>query len=760
MIRIIVHMENFISKTLIVFFCLLAAGQYVFAQSAKIKTSIDWNTFMQRQNMVWEVLPECWYESAFMGNGMLGLMIYKEPNENYIRFETGRCDVEDHRIGGGCFNTPRLLTGHFALRPQGRILDGKMCLDIWNAETIIRINTTLGTIKLRALVHADKMVMLVNVQASEGERGFCWDWIPADAQSPRYLFSKTKECWFKVDDYQLNPAPHVEPGLSIQKLNAGGETVVAWKEKETREEHTYYITISHSFPELTAEQEVKQHLEEAINVSPKKLIKQHREWWHAFYPKSFITLPDVQKENFYWAQMYKYGSATRGNRALIDNCGPWLTVTPWPNAWWNLNVQLTYWALNGSNHLDLAESLENALYNNTDNLKKNIPVAYRNDAMGIALTSNLDCLSQEVADPSKVKNAEIGLLNWACHNLWLIYRYKMDDVLLREKLFPLLKQATNYYRYFLRMGEDGKLHLPSTYSPEYGSAEDCNFNLSLINWGCKTLLEITDRLKINDELIPVWKRILRDLTPYPIMPGQGFMIGRNTPYNYSHRHFSHLMAAYPLYLVNRDNPEEYKLIEESLNYWQSKSTAHRGYSYTSASSISSALGKGDDALHYLNKLFEHLGEINFMSVNTLYRESGPVIETPLAGAQSIIDMLLQSWGGKLRVFPAVPSYWKDLAFQNMRAEGAFLISASRKEGKTEFFSIKSLAGEPCVVVTDIPEPVFVGKRKFNVAKLQDGSYKIDLKKSEEVVVYHKNYRPTFTIEPIRHTVGNCFGKKK
>lgn len=75
--------------------------------------------------------------------------------------------------------------------------------------------------------------------------------------------------------------------------------------------------------------------------------------------------------------MYKLGSATRGDRALIDNCGPWLAVTPWPNAWWNLNVQLTYWALNASNHLDLAASLENALYNHTDNLKRIYPPLIR-----------------------------------------------------------------------------------------------------------------------------------------------------------------------------------------------------------------------------------------------------------------------------------------------------------------------------------------------------------------------------------------------
>ena len=335
----------------------------------------------------------------------------------------------------------------------------------------------------------------------------------------------------------------------------------------------------------------------------------------------------------------------------------------------------------------------------------------------------------------------------------------MDDTLLRNKLFPLLKQATNHYRHFLYRGKDRKLHLPSTYSPEYGNAEDCNFNLALINWGCKTLLEITERLKIEDELIPVWKEILRDLTPYPVKEGEGLMIGHGVPYINSPRHYSHLLAAYPLYLINKENPEEYKLIDESLKYWQSKPAAHRGYSYTGGASIAAALGKGNDALDYLNKLFDNFGEMNFMSVNTLYRESGPVIETPLSGAQSIHDMLLQSWGGKLRVFPAVPDAWQDLAFQNMRTEGAFLVTASRKAGKTEFISIKSLVGEPCIVVTDITIPVFEGKRNFNVTQLQEGVYRIDLKKSEEVIIHSQETVSDFTIEAIKHSTGNCFGKK-
>lgn len=180
----------------------------------------------------------------------------------------------------------------------------------------------------------------------------------------------------------------------------------------------------------------------------------------------------------------------------------------------------------------------------------------------------------------------------------------------------------------------------------------------------------------------------------------------------------------------------------------------QGYSLTGASSISSALGKGNDALAYLNKLFGR-----FLSVNTLYRESGPVIETPLSGAQSIHDMLLQSWGGKIRVFPAMPDAWRNAAYGNMLTEGAFTVSAKRKDGKTEFIEIKSLAGEPCVLVTDISNPLFKGQRQFNVEPCGENTWKVDLRKGEAMVVYPEGTSPDFCIRPVDNGEGHHFGKK-
>ena len=210
---------------------------FVNAHPTIIKQDIDWPQFMSQQDMIWEKLPEYWYDSAFLGNGKLGLMIYKEPGENYIRLETGNCDVHDHRAKRDIFGIPRLLTGHFALRPKGEIISGQMRLDLWNAEASTDITTTKGVIHLKTIVHADDMIIVVKATTEGDENDFKWEWIAAEANSPRYLIFKRRGQTNKIpQDYELNPAPTISRNgnisLSVQKLLAGGQTTVGWQETQ------------------------------------------------------------------------------------------------------------------------------------------------------------------------------------------------------------------------------------------------------------------------------------------------------------------------------------------------------------------------------------------------------------------------------------------------------------------------------------------------------------------------------------------------
>jgi hypothetical protein len=53
--------------------------------------------------------------------------------------------------------------------------------------------------------------------------------------------------------------------------------------------------------------------------------------------------------------------------------GPWLEPTPWPAVGWSLNVQLEYWLINRSNHLELG-SLTSTLDLNRQQLVDNVPL--------------------------------------------------------------------------------------------------------------------------------------------------------------------------------------------------------------------------------------------------------------------------------------------------------------------------------------------------------------------------------------------------
>jgi alpha-L-fucosidase 2 len=721
--------------------------------SSLVRSDIDWPAFIARQSIEWDELPKRWLDAPFLGNGMMGTMVF-QTGQQTVRWQVGRGDVQDHRPfgderfpGGAMYLRNRLPIGHLELNTAGKITGGSMVLDLYHAEARGVIATGKGTIKWRSFVPTDPMAIVTETEPSEGEAGCQWVWHAAEAVSPRQVFKNDK----RVADYPDNPDPvestRGDIHLCTQPLLVGGETVTAWieyRDKETAKRRLV-VSVAQTHPESGAADEAIAHIQAARSVTPGDLLEAHRAWWRDFYPQSFVSIPDAYWQQFYWMQMYKLASATRADRMLLDLNGPWLQRTPWPGIWWNLNVQLTYWPTYVSNRLGLGASLGHVMYANVQNLIDTVPEQYRHDSAAVGGATGQDLLGS-VTPPNGKNKPQMGLLLWALHNCYLHYRHSMDDATLREHLYPLLKRAVNYYFHFLTEDADGVLHIPQTWSPEYkaGQGPDTNFDLALVRWGCTALIESADRLRIDDPLLPRWRDTLRRLAPYPVNEN-GYMIAAGVPFATRHRHFSHLLMLYPLYLVNADQPGAAELAIRSTEHWQSYKPWH-GYSFTGSSSLFSAFGEGDKALHQLNGLKKHV------SVTTMYSEIGPwaqCIETPLSAAQSIHDMLLQSWGHTIRVFPAAPSAWGDIAFHNLRAEGAFLVSAKRTGGQTQWVRLKSLAGEPCRVKLDMPGEMRVtGRRAFQLEPLGGDTYSLDLQRGEEALLYTGDAVPRAIVRPV------------
>jgi hypothetical protein len=229
--------------------------------------------------------------------------------------------------------------------------------------------------------------------------------------------------------------------------------------------------------------------------------------------------------------------------------------------------------------------------------------------------------------------------------------------------------------------------------------------------------------------------------------------------------------------MNADDPATHKLLTQSIQHWLT--IRHPGgkqdlcgYTLTTAASQFAMLGDGDKALPQLNRMLDNSlitesGQASQILPNTFYAETqgkNPTIESALAGASATIELLLQSWGNKVRVFPAVPTGWKQSSFRDLRAEGGFLVSAAREEGKTAWVSIESLAGEPLVLkVPDWTGPLeIVSGPKPELLEATPGEYTIPLKKGERITLRPAGSQTPVVLRPLSRPAkeNHPYGVKK
>jgi alpha-L-fucosidase 2 len=94
-------------------------------------------------------------------------------------------------------------------------------------------------------------------------------------------------------------------------------------------------------------------------------------------------------------------------------------------------------------------------------------------------------------------------------------------------------------------------------------------------------------------------------------------------------------------------------------------------------------------------------------------------------------MLLQSHTGVVRIFPAIPDSWSDVSFTTLRTEGAFLISASKQNGRVIAVTIASERGGTIVLENPFGEGSYKSDARVSES---DGNLTITLRKGERITL--------------------------
>lgn len=729
--------------------------------------AIDWSSFMARHDMVWTKVPKRWQEAPFFGNGMVGLMLFQEisnrknaystADKNVLSLHVGRGDYYDQRPPlDGQHHTwlyrGRLPIGFFRIKSKGDVTGVDWKLELWKARLVGTVTTTEGAYEIEGKVHATYDSFRWSVKPLGGEQ-VEFQWQPQKAEvyvrtlalkhaeqankSGRKLSSFDK----KYSSTPYPAAPEIstteESGafFSQQRLHGDtGEQVTAWQVVDGDEgEKTLLATVEFSTEVGKAFAAARENLSRSVReLASGDYDQTHEAWWRDYYQRSFLSVSDDFWEQFYWIQIYKYGCATRADGMLIDTYGPWNQPGIHPMVWGDLNVQLDYWLPVVANRLEVGSSLLNKMDAGLQNMIANVPERWQDDCLSTGTIWPNDFRSPAHAIPA-------DHVTWLLHNYWQFCCYAGDDQRMRDGLFPLLKRANaTYLRYLeeqpLDLG-DGKRHFKRTWSPESVTGQDINYTIALARWSSKTLLEINQQHQLNDPKAAQWQKLLDELVGYQV-DENGLMLGREHPFNEGHRHYSHLLAYFPLYDLTLEKNRE--LIKKSVDHWiylseyggrkLGKARPITSYSCTGAASMYAGLGEGERCLEFLQKF-------TFMRVysTTLYAEGDEqLIETPLSAASTMQDMLLVSWGGRIRVMPGVPDAWSDVQFRSLLCEGGAEVSADRTAGKLTYVRIDSPKTARTIEFTmPMDEPAFallVGgvAKPLELQPDADGNFKVEL----------------------------------
>lgn len=692
-------------------------------------------------NLRFDSLAERWDEAVPLGNGMVGALIWNE--DGVLRFSLDRADLWDNRPVAeyedpklnyawmlGRVNDSDIASIHQQIDrpydrdpaptkiPAGRLeFDQSEWGDVNSAE--LNLSNALCTVKwnsgvrLCSFVHATEPIGWIHITGVES------DITPSIIPPP---FSEDEELAENVNSLSghfLSALGYDDPSLSesdnsiVYRQNGWGglrfSIRVEWSRPAPGEWLGVWTVSSNADPANSDNRSILQ----AANARGYDADRRsHIEWWDAYWKKSCIDIPDPVIEKQWYADTYKFGSASRRDAPPITLQAIWTAderrVPPWKGDYHHdLNTQLSYWPCYSGNRLDEGLAFLDWLWKIRPANQRWTERFYGHKGLNVPGTTNI--IGGPMGGWSQYSFSPTTSA-WLAHHFYLHWRYSMDREFLAQRAYPYLRDVAVFLELHSVM-KNGVRTLELSSSPEIHDnrleawfREITNYDLALIRWLLGATAELADELD-NTEDAAHWDQVLDEFPQLALADGnRRLLVSPSEGLQASHRHFSHLMAYHPLGLIDLSHGEDDRqTIEATLDELERLgSDWWVGYSFAWLGNLYARAFDGEKAAAALRDFAECFVSTNTFHLNGDQCNSGKskftyrpfTLEGNFAFAAGVQEMLLQSHAGAIRIFPAIPDDWADVSFKNLRGEGAFLVSAIREDGALQSIEIKSLAGQP------------------------------------------------------------------
>ena len=515
--------------------------------------------------------------------------------------------------------------------------------------------------------------------------------------------------------------------------------------------------------EIEPAEEASQILSEVKDEAAVQDLNQERkDWWKDYWSASYIDFGTAdeklnQVQKYYYGAQYILGSTIREGKTAPGLYGVWRTNdTPgWHGDWHlNYNFMSTFYGVNSSNRAEQSLPAAEAMFSymgtgeqkaaSTAELREiNSSVVDKNIAEGDIDPEN--GIQDAILYPlgigpygSTTDDVYINECLGAGYNSYLFtsyYDYTLDESIL-EQSYDYLRKCANFYEAWL-VKEDGKYTMYAGWCEGF-QGKNPAIELATMQNVFRNAISMSEKLGVDEDKRAVWEEIYEDISVKPTWTIDGKTVyglaeerldgDTQTGQDFDlwgQRYSNVVMLDYFLpgdSLGYFSSPEELQIARDTLDAFDTNTSANTAWN--NANNFPRVYPDAVKMRYDISTVIDHLYENisgGKMAANLRIVDGNHGVEK-CGATEAINSMMLASDKGITKIFPN----WytdKDAKFSNLRAKGAFTVSAeydgAAQEAKN--VTITSEEGADMTLVSPWAEGMTVKDSEGNVVETTKGT---------------------------------------